>query len=404
MATQVYGDGINSTGGANNITLYYNRAGIKAANAVNIYQQFADKQSMPKKNGKTFKISKWLHIYDRKTGDADFATKGYLTARTLEDVTASIAASALNEGATGGNEVNIEKITFDTQFTRVGNMLPYTDEVELFSEDAIQVRCREELGALANLKSEDMIQVDMLATPTVLRAGSATNMAGIGATQADGSDDAVWRISYDLIRKADRLLTRNRAKKRTSIVVGSNKIGTAPVAKAHYAIIGADVKADMENLTRGTGNETEFVFQPVHRYASAGNQAEGEVGFMHSVRFIESETALTYAGKGAVPPQNYVGDLAITGATDLTSANPADRGNFDVHPILFPSEGAFATVGLKGMDNSGRGKIQFHSRSPSDIDSNNTYGTKGFFSYNFFYAGIILEPEKLLKVLVAVSK
>ncbi|TQV61430.1 MAG: hypothetical protein FNT15_09855 [Sulfurovum sp.] len=72
---------------------------------------------------------------------------------------------------------------------------------------------------------------------------------------------------------------------------------------------------------------------------------------------------------------------------------------FDVFPILFPTEGAFATVGLKG-----NGKIQFNSKSPSQVELVNPYGTKGFFSYNFWYAGLILEEEKLLKVLVAASK
>jgi len=119
---------------------------------------------------------------------------------------------------------------------------------------------------------------------------------------------------------------------------------------------------------------------------------------LHEVRFIESESAVVYAGKGAVPPQNYEGSLSITGATDLTSATAANRGNFDVYPILFPTEGSFATVGLKGMD-----RIKFHSKAPNDVDLTNPYGTKGFFSYNFFYAGIILDETKLLKVLVCAS-
>ena len=66
---------------------------------------------------------------------------------------------------------------------------------------------------------------------------------------------------------------------------------------------------------------------------------------------------------------------------------------FDVHPILFPTQGAFATVGLKGQ-----GKIKFNSRSPAFVTNENPYGTTGFFSYNFFYAGIILEEEKMLKL------
>ena len=63
------------------------------------------------------------------------------------------------------------------------------------------------------------------------------------------------------------------------------------------------------------------------------------------------------------------------------------------------SKGSFATVGLKG-----KGKIKFNSQAPDKIELGNPYGTNGFFSYNFWYAGIILQDEKLLKVLCLASE
>lgn len=399
MTQHRYGNGTNSTSGANTITHFYDRAGIKAANRINVFQQFASKKAMPKKYGKTYKISKWLHAYDRATTSADFATKGYLTARTADEVTNSLAGAQLAEGAGAVNKRTIHKVTVETTLNRYGEMIDYTDEVELFSEDVIQTRYREELGALANSRYEDLIMMDMLGTPTVLYSGAATSLGTVGGgVAADGSDDANVRVSYDLIRKATRLLLRNRAKKNTELVTGSVKIDTRTCAKAYYAIIGADVKADLETLTRGSTYEKEYAFIPAHKYGDASKLAEGEVGAMHEARFVEAEGMVVYAGEGAVPPQNYVGSLSITGATDLTSADPEDRGRFDVFPILFPTQDAFATVGLKGND-----KIVFHSKAPSEVSNSNPYGTQGFFSYNFFYAGIILEPEKMLKVLCAAS-
>ena len=389
MATNVYGNGTNSTAGANTITHFYDRAGVKAANRTNVYGQFADRKSMPKKMGKTFKISKFLHMYDRAPNDAEFAAKGFLSARSVAEVNTALNNASLAEGAGAVNKRSIQKITMETSLARYGEMIDYTDEVELFSEDAIQVRYREELGELANSRMEDLQQLDMLSTGTVMYAGDATSLATV---------DADCTVSYDLIRKAVRKLVRNRARKNTQMVTGSTKIDTNTVAKAYYAVIGANVKGDLETLTRGAGSEKEFVYVPAHKYGSAATLAEGEVGAMHEVRFIESESAVVYAGEGAVPPQNYTGTLSITGATDLTSATEADRGNFDVFPILFPTQGAFATVGLKGQ-----GKIKFNSKSPEVVENANPYGTNGFFSYNFFYAGIILEEEKLLKVLCAAS-
>jgi N4-gp56 family major capsid protein len=233
----------------------------------------------------------------------------------------------------------------------------------------------------------------MLATGTVMYSGVATSMGTVGGTAvADGSTDGLSTISYDLVRAAGRKLVRNRAKKNTTMISGSTKIETTPVAKAYYAIIGADVKADLEMLTRGSNYEKEFVFVPVHKYADAGSIAEGEIGAMHETRFIEAESAVVYRQAGADVPAGYEGNLQYTGTIGTDA-------KFDVFPILFPTEGSFATVGLKGV-----GKITFNSKAPSDVSIVNPYGTKGFFSYNFHYAGLILEEEKLLKVLVAAGK
>lgn len=393
--SNVYGNGTNSTAGANTITHYYDRAGIKAANRMNVYGQWADKKSMPTKMGKTFKISRFEHMYDRSTADADFATKGFMTARTADEVSTALTNAGLAEGAGAVNKRSLNKLTFETSVARYGEMIDYTDEVDIFSEDYIQVKYREELGELANSRMEDLIQLDMLGTSTVLYSGVATSMGTIGDSIAtDGTEDADWKISYDLVRKGVRKLVRNRAKKNTTIVTGSTKIGTKPVAKAFYAVIGADVKSDLENLTRGTvaaNGMTEFVYIPAHKYAAAGSLAEGEVGAMHEVRFVESESAVVYAQEGANVPAGYVGGLSYTGTIGTDA-------KFDVFPVLFPTEGAFATVGLKGHE-----KIKFNSKSPKDVEIINPYGTTGFFSYNFFYAGIILRDEAMLKMLVAAN-
>jgi N4-gp56 family major capsid protein len=380
MATNVYGTGANSTAGANTIVHFYDRAGIKAANRVNVYGQFADRKSMPKKMGKTFKISKFLHMYDRTLNDSEFAAKGFLSARSVTEVNTALTNATLTEGAGAVNKRSLSKVTMETSLARYGEMIDYTDEVELFSEDAIQTRYREELGELANSRMEDLCQLDMLATGTVMYAGSATTIGEIDEDSA---------VSYDLMRKAVRKLVRNRAKKTTSLVTGSTKIDTRTVARSYYAVIGASVKGDLETLTRGTvadNGTTEFVYIPAHKYGSAATMAEGEVGAMHEIRFIESESAVVYAGEGATIPVDYAGTLSNDGT------------NFDVYPILFPTQGAFATVGLKGQ-----GKIKFNARSPEFVTNENPYATSGFFSYNFFYAGIIMEEEKMLKVLVAAS-
>ena len=434
----VYGVTDRATGdsshGQNTIVHYYDKAGVKAANAVALYAQFADRRSMPLKMGTTYKVSKWLHIFDRESsfnaggGDADFNTKGYLSSRNIVDVTAGLVAAELAEGAGAVNKKTIKKVTIETSFARYGEMIDYTDEVEMFAEDMVQVHYREELGLLANRRAEDLVQLDMLTSTNQMFVGTATAVVEVGqdTTAADGSDDVDSIISYDLIRKGVRRLVRNRAEKNTSIVVGSTKVDTRTINKAFYAIVGPEVKYDLETVVKGevqAGGVAEYAYVPAYKYADATNLAEGEVGAMNDVRFIESESAVIYAGAGAVAApaaagDDYVGTLSTTtyanGAavaavrttvfnrtTDAEGAAGAGVDAleyFDVFPILFPTKGAFATVGLKG-----HGKIKFNSQAPSKIELGNPYGTQGFFSYNMWYAGIILREERLLKMLVCAS-
>jgi N4-gp56 family major capsid protein len=430
----IYGNGTTTaSAGANTITHFYDKAGVKAANAVNVYQQFASKKSMPQKMGKTFKISKFLHMYDRTLSDGDFAAKGYMTSRTLAEVNAKIAAAALSEGVGVHNEGTIQKITMEGTLARYGKMISYTDEVDLFSEDTIQTRYREELGADIGVLNEDLIQRDMLATTTKMYAGYATSMDTLGTDIApDGTEDAEFKVSYDLIRKGVKTLVRNRAKKTSTIVSGSTKVGTTPIDSAFYAIINTDVKSDLETLLRGSDAATEYVFVPVHKYASANTKAEGEVGSMHEVRFIEAESAIIEGGAGALvrpwigdvdglpyatkalavatgnsaaTTQNaeYTGSLAFSGeqgtGADEVSGSELNDARFDVYPILFPTMDAFATIGLKGNE-----RIKFNSKAPSSIELSNPYGTQGFFSANFWYASVILEVEKLLRIDVLASR
>lgn len=385
----VYGNGTNSTAGVNTVQHYYDRAGIEAANAVNIFAQFADKKSMPTKMGKTYKVGRWQHIYDRDLLSAEFGKHGFLSSRDIQDVTTGLDEATLPEGAGRQNLVNFSKINLETKFTRFGEMIEYTDEVELWSEDAIQARYREELGYLANRRNEDLIQRDMLSTNNVLYSGLGTSLTSMGSgITADATLDNEWRISYDFIRRAVAKLVRNRAKKNTTIVTGSTKVDTKTINKAYYAIIGGEVKHDLEVCTWNYNGVNEKAFVPVFKYADASKLAEGEVGAMHDVRFIEAESMMVYRNVGAKVPAGYTGTLSYTGEIGKDA-------KFDVFPILFPTEGAFATVGLKGHN-----KIKFHSMTPGNVDRTNPYGTVGFFSYNMWYAGIILREEALLKGLV----
>lgn len=389
-ANSMYKNGTNSTYGAN-LTLHASdRVGIMAANDQKIYRQFASKKfTLPQRNGKTFKTFRKQNIYDRQLGTPDFLAKGFLTGRDIADVTAGLTAAGLPEGAGRQNLVENHIVALETTMARYGYMEEYTDEIDLFSDTRKSIDIKQELGALAGRTYEDLLQRDMLATTNVVYPFAATSLATMGnGLVADGSLDSNYMASYDFFRRCVAKLKANRAEKVTEMVEASVKISTKPVNKAYYCIIPSNVAWDLDSLSResSNGKVNEFSFISVEKYATQKGIAEGEIGAMGEVRFIESEAALIYRGQGATVPSNYVGKLAHT------------NNKFDVFPVLFPTKECIATVGLAGRDG-----VTFNSQAPEQADRTNPYGTVGFASFNFFYASIILKEEGLLKGLLLAS-
>ena len=155
--SNVYGNGTSTasvkgydaagTAKGNVVIEYYDRAGINVANAVNIFGQFADSKQMPKRSGKTFKVSKYMHMADRVANaavDADFAKHGYMTNRTLKEYSEGLFANSgndsirLSEGATTAKERTLQKITLETTLARFGEIMYYTDEVQF----SLKIKCK----------------------------------------------------------------------------------------------------------------------------------------------------------------------------------------------------------------------------------------------------------------------
>jgi len=246
----------------------------------------------------------------------------------------------------------------ETSLKRFGNYLEYDDEVELFSEEPVQIHYKEELGYMAGQVQDDLTQIDMI------NAAGIVAYTGTATSRADVDEKMTGVDAFNLLRKTTKQLFVNKAKKTTSVIGASTKISTVPLAAGWTAFIGSDVKYDLETVVDTAG---DIAWIPVHKYATAGNVMQGEVGAIHDTRFVEAERMMNFGGEG--------------------------KSGKDVHVILYVTPESFATVGLQGNN-----KITFKSKAPGKADSTDVYGLRGFFSYNFFYASISLQPEKIARI------
>lgn len=428
----VYGDGSNSTSGANVRTDMFDRAAIKVAVDDLIYGRFADSKTQKRNTGKTFKISRFRHIL-RDDNDNDqgldgagnvigntswiFNNVAYATeiladaAKVTYDATAAgIAAIAnnveplvfdvttgggnlygssrsvgdvtsvmpsLSEGAARVNRVGVTRENFEATLFRRGAFNEYTDEITMFSDQDMQMEYRTKLARLAVEMKDDDTQLGMLGQAGVrFYAGVATSIATVGASLDAGATNPDSRIAYDFIRKIVKRLKINLAQRNTDMITGSAKIGTLPINRAYYGIVGPDITYDLESVSG---------YRPIHEYGYSSNLAMGEIGSVHEMRFIETNRAMKYAGGGAAE------------ATD-NGGQAGDGTNLDVFPIIIPTKGSFATIGL-----AGKGNIEFKSKAPGTPTTEDPYGVKGLFSFNYFTTNLALQPEKLVVAYVTAS-
>lgn len=436
MATtgQIYGNGTTtSTSGANIRTDYQDRAAIKVAVDDLIYGRFVDSKTQKRNSGKTFRISRFHHILDdanvnnqgldgqgnvigntsylfnnvayTTSGAADTAKATYdATAEGIAAIAANVAPEiiqvtngggnlygssrnvgdvvsampTLAEGADRVNRVGVTRENFSATLVRQGNFEEYTDEVGLFSDHDMVMEYKTKLARLAIEVRDDNTQLGMLGSAGVrVYPGAATSLATVGLSADAGATNTDGRPTYDFFRRIAKRLKVNKAQKNTEMIVGSAKVGTSPINSGYYAIIGPDVTYDVEAI-----NE----FKAVHEYGNSKNVPDNEVGSIHETRFLETNRAMKYAGKGAAA------------ATD-TLGQQNDGTNLDVFPILYPTKGSYATIGLEGA-----GKITFKAKAPGVATTEDPYGVKGLFSYNYFWAGIALQPEKLLVAYATASE
>jgi hypothetical protein len=116
----------------------------------------------------------------------------------------------------------------------------------------------------------------------------------------------------------------------------------------------------------------------------------GEVAYIHGVK-VSSTWTYTVESATTLPLPS----------DDASNSYKPILGYFDVHPIIFPTQDSFATVGLQGAS-----KLKWKQENPgqaANIDTN-PFGTRGYLSVRFWHASLIIREENLLVAFVAATQ
>jgi N4-gp56 family major capsid protein len=226
-----------------------------------------------------------------------------------------LALNPLVEGVTPtGKQLSNQDYT--VTLVQYGDYVTITDQVLDTAEDQVLQQATEALG-------ESAAQTIETIRYNILKAGLNVFWANGGARSAVNSP-----ISLAMQRRVTTALTRQNAKKITSIVKSTPDFRTEPVEASYVALVHPDCETDVRSMTG---------FIPTKQYGST-TPWEMEIGAVEQVRYLTSTVFAPFPDAGGA----YAGSgTAMRSTTGV---------NADVYPVLFLGRDAFGIVPLKGKD------------------------------------------------------
>jgi len=403
---QVYGDGTNSTIGAQARTDFYYKKALIATRDKQYFMPLADVRAMPKHHGKTIKQDVYrplldnLNINDQgldASGTAINSAKwsswdkaGSLVGAAYASETAALAASgavvakqnsgniygsvkdigviadrlpALTENGGRVNRVGFTRNQITGSIVKQGFFTEYTQEsLDFDSDSELMSHITEEMVQGATELTEAALQVDLLneasSNGTVRYPGSATSKVTVNST-----------ADYEDLMNLSIALDNAKCPKQTKVIAGSRMTDTKTVNGGRVMYIGPDLIPLVRKMTDISGSGVGTGFTSVEKYADATNTLNGEIGAVDQFRIV------------VVPEMQYDAGAGASGA--------------DIYPMLVVGDGSFTTIGFQ-TDGKTVKFTTTHKKPGKDIaDLNDPYGEKGFYSIKWYYGFMGLRPERL---------
>ena len=233
-------DDINTMDGE--LKTFYDTELLENARVELFYAQFAKKQTLPKRHGKTCEWRKW---------------NTFAKATKLEEGVIPTGQKFGMSSKTGSID-------------QYGTYAAVTDTLELRAYDDVILGATEEMGASAAETQETLIRDALLVNTNVLYCDNITLATGAVAgtpTACNGmeaSDTVMSMFTPDMVSKAVTIMKKNRV---------------PTINGKYYAVIHPSVAYDLRK-------SKEWI--EAHKYANPEEIYNGEIGELHGCRFIEN--------------------------------------------------------------------------------------------------------------------
>ena len=237
--TQAF-DSVNTMNGE--LKTFYDTELLENARVELFYAQFAKKQTLPKKHGKTVEWRKW---------------------------NAFAKASKLQEGVIPtGQKFGMSSKT--GAINQYGTYAAVSDKLEMRAYDDVILGATEEMGASAAETQETLIRDALLVNTNVLYCDNIT--LATGAVASTPTSPATMEATAEVMC----LLTPDSVAKAVTIMK-KNRVPT--INGKYYAVIHPSVAYDLRK-------SKEWI--EAHKYAATSEIFNGEIGELHGCRFIEN--------------------------------------------------------------------------------------------------------------------
>lgn len=325
---------------------------LKRAMPLLIFEKFGQTYPMPTNSTQTAKFRRYF--LSGATGSAGNGSGEFYT---------PLSTTPLVEGVTPDGRM-LANQDYTVQLAQYGDFIVITDVVNDTHPDNI-------LAEATDLLGENAAETVETLRYNVLKAG--TNV--FYANQVAGRATVANKITLADQRRVTTALSRQNAKKISSVVASTPDFNTKSVEAAFVAVVHPDLETDIRDMVG---------FKPVADYGPHTTPWEGEIGSVEQVRYMATTVAKPFDGAG-VP----------VAAAPLMRSNQGVR--VDVYPVMYFARDAFGIVPLKGHS----------SMTPMVVNpkpaAGDPLGQRGTVGWKLWTATVILQEAFMVRLEVAAT-